>query len=221
MGTAYYNAVWSICAPPLWAGSRRVLLHRDRVPRKGAFILAPNHLSPFDVACLMLSTRRHLDFLSIVEMQRKPWVGPFFRNMNCVFVDRERRDNPSVHAMERRLRAGRVIAMFPEGYIRKEEDSVIHGGTFRPGVVRLAQLAGAPVMPCVVLGAANYSRVRSWIPLKFWKHGINYGELIHVPAEGGREAAAKAIEQLRSAYLSLYAELREAMTGSPVQFRAN
>jgi 1-acyl-sn-glycerol-3-phosphate acyltransferase len=211
MGDLYYKAVWMICAPPLWAGSRRVLLHRDRVPRKGPFILAPNHLSPYDVACLMLSTRRHLDFLSIVEMQRKPWAGPFFRNMNCVFVDRERRDNPSVHAMERRLRAGRVIAMFPEGYIRREEDSVIHGGKFRPGVVRLAQLSGAPILPCVVLGAANYSTPWRWIPLKLWKQGINYGELIHVPAEGGEEAAAKALEKLKTAYLALYSELRGAM----------
>jgi len=213
MGDLYYKAVWMICAPPLWAGSRRVLLHRDRVPRKGPFILAPNHLSPYDVACLMLSTPRHLDFLSIIEMQRKPWVGPFFRNMNCVFVDRERRDNPSVHAMERRLRSGRVIAMFPEGYIRREEDSVIHGGKFRPGVVRLAQLAGAPILPCVILGAANYSRPRSWIPLKLWKHGINYGELIHAPPDGGEDATAKALEQLKSAYQSLHAELRAAMTG--------
>jgi 1-acyl-sn-glycerol-3-phosphate acyltransferase len=211
MGDLYYKIVWTICAPPLWAGSRRVLLHRDRVPRKGPFILAPNHLSPYDVACLMLSTPRHLDFLSIIEMQRKPWVGAFFRNMNCVFVDRARRDNPSVHAMERRLRRGRVIAMFPEGYIRNEEDSVIHGGRFRPGVVRLAQLAGVPILPCVVLDAAKYSRPRNWIPLKLWKHGINYGELIHVLPESGEEAAAEALMQLKSAYLSLYAELRAAM----------
>ena len=188
---------------------------------RGAFILAPNHLSHYDVACLMLSTPRHLDFLSIVEMQRKPWVGPFFRGMNCIFVDRARRDNPSVHAMERRLRAGRVIAMFPEGYIRREEDSVIHGGKFRPGVVRLAQLAGAPILPCVVLGAAKYSRVQSWIPLKLWRHGINYGELIDVPVDGGEAALAKAIEQLKSAYLSLYAELHAAMTGNPENVRSS
>ncbi len=211
MSDRYYTAIWMICGPPMWAASRRVLLHRDRVPREGPFILAPNHLSPYDTAVLILSTRRHLDFVSIVEMQRKPWVGPFFRNMNCIFVDRARRDNPSVREMQRRLRNGRVIAMFPEGHIREEEDSVVHGGNFRPGVVRLAQLAGVPILPCVVLGAGNYSRPSRWIPLKLWKQGINYGELIHVPAEGGAEATASAIEQLKSAYVSLYAELQAVM----------
>jgi 1-acyl-sn-glycerol-3-phosphate acyltransferase len=211
MGDAFYNMVWAVCAGPVWAGSRRVLLHRDRVPRRGAFILAPNHLSPYDVPCLMLSTPRHLDFLSIVEMQRKPWVGPFFRGMNCVFVDRDRRDNPAAHAMEGRLRRGRVIAMFPEGRIRREEDSVIHGGSFRPGVVRLAQLAEAPILPCVVRGSVGYAKPAGWVPLKLWKHGINYGELIEVPKAGDDEAQQLALERLMRVYVELNAELESAM----------
>ena len=212
MGDAFYNLVWAVCAGPVWAGSRRVLLHRDRVPRRGGFILAPNHLSPYDVPCLMLSTPRHLDFLSIVEMKRKPWVGPFFRGMNCVFVDRDRRDNPAAHAMEGRLRRGRVIAMFPEGRIRYEEDSVIHGGSFRPGVARLAQLAEVPILPCVVRGSVGYSKPAGWIPLKLWKHGINYGELIEVPKDGGEQAAQSALERLAGAYIELNAELETAMS---------
>ena len=218
MGYAFYNVDWAVCAPVVWAPSRRVLLHRDRIPRRGGFILAPNHLSPYDVPCLMLSTPRHLDFLSIVEMQGKPWVGPFFRGMNCVFVDRQRRDNPAAHAMEGRLRRGRVIAMFPEGYIRLEEDSVIHGGKFRPGVVRLAQLAGVPILPCVVRGAGQFSKFKSWIPLKMWKHGINYGEPIHVPATGAQEAVDAALERLKTAYVALNGELEKAMNLKTITF---
>jgi 1-acyl-sn-glycerol-3-phosphate acyltransferase len=195
-----------------WVTSRRTILHLDRVPRRGPFILASSHLSPFDVFALIGATPRHIDFLSITEFVNRPFVGPFYRAMNCTFVDRRRTDVAATHQLATKLRRGRSIAMFPEGHIRTEENSVIWGAPFKPGVIRLAEIAGVPIIPAVVLGTRAYFKVTSWLPTFSVRFGINYGPPITVDTQSEPEAArATATAQLRDAFLSLNHELRAAM----------
>src|SRR3954469_19872947 len=67
MSDLTYKIIHHLGYPAFWTSSSPVVLHRDRVPRRGAFILAANHLSPFDVPCLMATVPRNLDFMSVVE----------------------------------------------------------------------------------------------------------------------------------------------------------
>ncbi|HEX8916652.1 MAG TPA: lysophospholipid acyltransferase family protein, partial [Humisphaera sp.] len=143
MSDLTYRLVRAIGYPAFWTSSSPVYLHRDRVPRAGAAILAATHLSPYDVPCLMAASPRNVDFMSVVEFLRKPLVGRLFRWMNCFFLDRGRADARAVREALARLRAGRMIGMFPEGRIRGWDESVVHGRPFKPGVARLAVLAGA------------------------------------------------------------------------------
>jgi 1-acyl-sn-glycerol-3-phosphate acyltransferase len=214
MSDLSYDIIRGICYPIYWVTSRPLILHRDRAARTGAYILASNHLSPYDVPALLGATPRRLDFLSIVEMERKPMVRFLFRSMNCEFVDRGRNDAPAARALTRRLQRGRVVAMFPESGIRTEETSVVNGGRIRPGCIHLAQLTGAPILPCVILGTRQWSKFTSWLPLKHTVFGLNFGEALFVPsAPDPAEARRKATEQLLAQYRALYAELTEAMGG--------
>ncbi len=86
--------------------------------------------------------------------------------MNCTFLDRRRRDPAAARQVVERLRAGRVVALFPEGGFRRPAESVTAGGPFNPGVVRLAHLSGCPVVPAVVLGTAVYARFTSYLPTR-------------------------------------------------------
>lgn len=191
---------------PFWVSSRPVVLHADRAGRAGAYLLASNHLSPYDVPLLMRSTPRLLDFVSVVEIFREPFVGWFFGHMNAFPLDRSRKDPKTVRIVVDRLAAGRVVAMFPEGRVRAEGESVIHGGPFRPGVARIAQLASVPIVPVVVWGSGGYARPVNWLPLRRVRYGVAYGQ----PIEAHNIADAEA--QLAAAYQQLYAELRDAMT---------
>ena len=195
--------------PIYWITARPVVLHAERTARPGGYVLAPNHLSPYDVPALMGVSRRPLDFLSIVEMHRKPAVRVFFEAMNCEFIDRGRRDVAATAALAHRLKRGRVVAMFPEASIRKPETSALFGGPFKPGVIRLAQMTGVPVLPCAVLGTGIYSKFSSWFPTRSVRFGVNVGEPIFV-AEGD-DARAAALEKLKAAYRSLGAELQAAL----------
>src|SRR5437016_7834846 len=106
MSDSFYRLVYCIGWPAFAVSSSPMVLHRRRVPREGAFILAANHLSPFDIPCLMKCTPRMLDFLSIVELFRKPFVRWFFRSMNAFTLDRRRRDMASVRRILDRLERG-------------------------------------------------------------------------------------------------------------------
>jgi 1-acyl-sn-glycerol-3-phosphate acyltransferase len=209
MSDWYYNIVWHLCAPAFTVSSSPVILHRERSEREGAYLLAANHLSPYDVACLMKVTPRLLDFVSIVEMFKKPLVGWFFRNMNAFPLDRGRIDTATTRIIFDRLRKGRVVALFPEGRIRTIEESVLQGGNFKRGVLRIAQLANVPILPVVIVGTTAYHRVNSWLPIRRTVYGVNYGEAIE-PSAGEDEEALAA--RLKTAFLELYAELRAAMS---------
>ena len=209
MGDCFYQIVRIIGTPPSWLSARAVLLHQDRMPNTGPLILAPNHGSAYDVPCLMRSTPRVLDFLSVVEMERKRIVGPFYRRMNCVFIDRQRRDLAAARELRQRLRRRRAVVIFPEGNIRTAEHSVIHGSAFKPGAIKLAQQTGVPIQPCVLLNTQEYRKPRKWLPLRGWAYGINYGEPFTVPH--GRTQLDAAVARMREAYVELHAELAAAL----------
>ncbi len=205
MSDLSYRLIRSLGYPIYWVTSRPVILHRDRAARPGGYIVAANHHSPYDVPALMAVAPRPLDFLSIVEFRDKPLVGPFFRMMNCTFLDRRRSDPAAARQLLDRLRAGRVVAMFPEAGIRKPDASATAGGPFKPGVVHLAHSGGCPILPVVILNTAAYSRFTAWLPLRATRFGVIFGEPIHVTDP------AAALTELRSAFVALARQLTAAM----------
>lgn len=202
MSDWFYRTVVTVGRLPFWVSSRPLVLHPDRaggVP--GPFILASNHLSPYDVPVLMRHTPRWLDFVSITEVFRNPWIAWFYGNMNAFPLERSRSDPKTVKIILDRLARGRVVAMFPEGRIRTEPESAVHGHPFRPGVARLARMAQVPIVPVVVRNTGVYGRVSSWTPGRGTRYGVAYGEPIPVSDEAQAERA------LGAAWGGLWAEL--------------
>jgi 1-acyl-sn-glycerol-3-phosphate acyltransferase len=212
MSVAVYKLVRAIGYPWFVLSSRVTVLHREHVDRKGAYLLAPTHMSPYDVPCLMRVAPRDLDFLSIVEFYERPWTARLFRAMNCVFCDRARPDPAATRQILQRLSRGRVVTMFPEAHVRPEEKSVVVGGSFRPGVVKLAQMSRAPVIPCVILDTSQYRRVFAWMPIRRTHYGVAFGAPIDVPVgDDPTFARDAALARLKQSYRELYVELCGAM----------
>jgi 1-acyl-sn-glycerol-3-phosphate acyltransferase len=207
VGNLFYNTVWALGYPAFWTSSSPVVLHRERAKLPGGYILASNHTSPYDVACLIAITPRVMDFVSITEIMNRPLPGWFFRNMGTFAVDRSRRDPQAVRAILERLERGRVVAMFPEGRIPSREQSVLHGGPIKRGIGRIAQLANAPIVPCVILGTVAYQKFTSWLPLQRTIYGVTFGEPIE-PTKSDQDPEGETLERrLRDAYQSLQTEL--------------
>lgn len=115
---------------------------RGRLPRQGALIVA-NHVSWLDV--LVLLAYAPVRLLAKREVRSWPVVGALAAVAGTVFIDRGRpRTLPGVVAgLTATLRAGGVIAVFPEGTTWCGRT----GGRFRPAMFQAAVDARVPVAP--------------------------------------------------------------------------
>jgi len=206
MSDLFYRVLTFVGRPALWTSGSPLVIGAGNVPRDGAFILAGTHESPFDVAVLIQHTPRLLDFVSIVEVFRHPVVGWLYGSLNAFPLDRSRPDAGAVRIILERLGRGRVIAMFPEGGIRRGEDSVIHSRIIRKGIGRIAKRAGAPIVPCVVIGSGAYAKFSSWLPLRATRYGVIYGKPLPLDLE-----AAELEARLVEAFVALHARLSDAL----------
>jgi 1-acyl-sn-glycerol-3-phosphate acyltransferase len=208
---SYYWAR-GLCFPFFWVSSRPIVVHPERATLPGGYILASNHLSTFDAPVLVGYTPRDIDFLTLGDLRHKPLAHAFLSCFNVIYVDRRRRDNRAVREMVRRLRQGRVIGWFPEGAVRTAEASIINGGPIDADIARIAAIAPAPVIPCVVLGADRFRRVRSWLPLRAVRYGIIYGQPLRIdPHAEPPEARERFLKELRQAYADLNRELIDCL----------
>src|SRR4051794_12787212 len=99
--------------------STPTVLNAEVTRRAGPYILAANHQTPYDVPLLMRHTARNVDFVSIVEVFKNPFIHWFYGSMNAFPLDRSKPDAPTIRVILDRLSRGRVVGMFPEGRLRK------------------------------------------------------------------------------------------------------
>lgn len=208
MSDWFYSLARFAAMPAFWVSSRPVVTGLSYIPRSGPCIIAATHQSPYDVPLLIRHAPRHVDFLSIVEVFRLPFVGWLYTNLNAFPLDRSKADPATVRVALDRLAKGRVVAMFPEGGFRLRERSVIHGGGIRPGIARMATLAHAPIIPCVVLNSLLYARFHSWLPLRRTRYALAFGPPIHPdPADTtGARTESRLITDLRQLHTQLLRE---------------
>lgn len=199
MSDPFYDALTRLGRPAFWVSSRPIVVHADVTDRPGAYLLAANHTSAYDIPILMRHCRRRIDFVSIAEVFRNPFTAWLYGNMNAFPLERSRPDSPAVRTILDRLRAGRVVGVFPEGGFRTGEASVVHSRRIRPGIGRLALLANVPIVPCVIVDSAAYRRFTSWLPLRRTRYRIAFGEAI------SPKGTAEAIEtRLVDAFVELH-----------------
>ena len=192
------------------------VLHRERSSSEGARLFACNHISHFDPVLLGLASRREIDFMAMEELFRNPVMAAYCRATYSFPTDRSRVDKAAVRTALNRLRAGRVVGIFPEGGIRAGEQSVLEGGPMRPGVVSLAHLAGVEVIPCVVLGADTLYNWRRWLPFRRNRFWIIFGEPLRLRTDLPPKAARSQMDQeLAAAFPALLTELMETYSLGP------
>jgi len=116
---------------------------RGTPPVNGPVLLVANHLSWLDIP--VLHAARHCRFISKSDVDSWPLVATLARAAGTLFIDRgSRRDTLRiVKLMSEALRAGDVLAVFPEG-------TTSDGGAllpFRANLLEAAIEVDAPVQP--------------------------------------------------------------------------
>lgn len=192
------------------------VLHRERVERPGPVLLAGNHISHFDPLIISGVVRRKIDWMAMAEFFPYPVLGHFLRAVDAFPADRHRAERETIRGALKRLKRGDMVGIFPEGGIRDGAKSILEGAALRSGVSALADLAGVPIVPCVILGSDRLYNKKRWLPIRRTSIWIAFGNRIQNADTLPRAERRRAMErELVQALQKLYAELREtfALTG--------
>ena len=146
----------------------------------------------------------------MAEFFRPPALGFFLRSIDAFPAERDRADLKTIRTAIERLKNGRVVGIFPEGGIRDGARSLLEGAPLRPGAATLAQIAGVPIVPCVILGSDRFYSKKQWLPFRRTPVWIAFGKPIsHFPELQKSQARERIESELAAAFKNLYAELRE------------
>src|ERR1043166_7218578 len=186
------------------------VLRSENANRQGAFLLAANHISHFDPFILSSVVRRKIDWMAMAEFFPNPLFGSFLRAVDAFPADRRRADRKTIRAAIERLKQERIVGVFPEGGIRDGARSLLEGAPLRPGASTLAQIAGVPVLPCVIVGSDRLYSKKQLLPFQRTPIWIAFGDPISNFPELQKSQARERIEsELAAAFKKLYTELRE------------
>ena len=161
----------------------------------GGFVLAANHssnLDPWPIG-LPLFPNRWLRFMAKSEL----FWWPLSLILNAGGAFKVRRGEGDVEAIDTAVelvRAGEIVVMFPEG--TRQKKGLRKKGTARPrtGAARIAQLAGAPLVPAAIKGTDRITRLA--------KLKVAYGTPFD-PGDDPRVATERLMQEINTLYESL------------------
>ena len=119
------------------------------LPKDKKLILAANHLSSVDPFLLVAATNRPIRFMIAKEEYDKPILNRLFKAGGCIPVDRGGRVEGAFRSAMRAIKAGELVAIFPQGGIHCEETP---RPIIKPGIIKLSQLTGCSILPVRIKG---------------------------------------------------------------------
>jgi 1-acyl-sn-glycerol-3-phosphate acyltransferase len=136
------------------------------VPRTGAVILAPNHLSAADWPAMGVASPRLPWFMAKEELFDVAVLGPLIRLCHAFPVKRDNADRGALRQTEALLRAGEAVVIFPEGQVSLDA----RFQPLKPGLAWIALRTGATVIPVGLNGTE-----------RLMPYGCNWPRLLRDP----------------------------------------
>lgn len=127
---------------------RLKVIGEENVPETGGVLVAANHNSYFDIPFLGCALRRRADNIAKSELFANRIIAALFRALGGFPVKRGRVDRMAMQEAVDRLKAGRLLAYYPEGTRSKD-------GRLQPaksGVGLVVAQSGAVVVPAYIRG---------------------------------------------------------------------
>lgn len=208
IGVTYVLGRW-VLAPLARLIYRPRIEGRKNFPRKGAVIIASNHLSFIDSFVIPMASPRPVRFLAKSSYFDgkgiKGWFSREFFYAVGAFPVQRGAGQAALDALEqqkRMLAAGWSTALYPEG--TRSLDGRLYKG--RTGIAFLALQSGAPVIPVGLVGTNDVMPVGAKFPRLRPRVTVRFGEPLdlahHGPAESGK-ARRLATDEIMAAIHSL------------------
>ena len=188
----FYDFVKITAALPglLWFRPR-LLFENDRARAhiRGGALLIANHIGFFDPAYLLFAIwYRRISFVCLQQFFDSSWAW-FFRGVHCIPIDKQNVGMESVREIIRRLKAGELVSIFPEGHVNAGGETL---DTFKSGAVLMAMRSACPIVPVYIRPKKHwYQRLTMVIG-----EPVDIKELLrNTPGVAGMEAASAQLLQ--------------------------
>jgi 1-acyl-sn-glycerol-3-phosphate acyltransferase len=202
---AWYRVVRFVTATMAAVLLRWRATGHQNVPESGGVLLVSNHLSYLDVFFLAFPLRRPLNYVARSTLF-VPVLGTLIRSVGGFPIQREGMGASGMKETLRRLRAGGIVTLFPEGTRSPDGDL----GPLKPGIAVLVMRAGVPVVPAGLAGTFEILPRSRLIPVPH-PIRIHFGRPILPEDIAGMEAEAITAlvrDRLRECRLEASAGLR-------------
>ncbi|MER7796171.1 lysophospholipid acyltransferase family protein [Microbacterium sp. NPDC096154] len=191
----------------------------ENLPREGAYILSPNHVSEIDplvVAVGVWRLGRAPRFMAKESLFRVPVLGAALRATGMIPVSRTSSRDSATQTMAQAtalVEDGRGVIVYPEGTLTRDPQLWPMRG--KSGAARLALAGGLPLIPVAHWGVQDvmgrYARGISFWPPRKPVHmvigePIDLSDLQDRPTEPA--AIAEATDRLMKAITGLLEEIR-------------
>ncbi|UAJ81100.1 1-acyl-sn-glycerol-3-phosphate acyltransferase [Leifsonia sp. ZF2019] len=189
-----------------------------KLPRHGAFIVAPNHYSEIDpvmMGMVLWRLGRLPRFLAKDSLFRVPVVGWFLRKSGQVPVARggAARGAAPLDAAQKIIDEGRIVVVYPEGSLTRDPDMWPMRG--KTGAARMALEHGIPVIPMAHWGTqqvmARYSKKISFFPRK--TIDVKVGDPVDLSAFEGRSLDSATLAEATAVIMAAITALLEDLRG--------
>jgi 1-acyl-sn-glycerol-3-phosphate acyltransferase len=186
-----YKAVWLL----VYTACRlawRVRIHgRERLPKTGAYVLAPTHRSGWDIPFSSMVAWRRVRFMGKGSVFRVPVLGPVLRYLGGFGVERGTPDRRALQALLECLEGGEPVVMYPEG-TRHVGDRV---ADLFDGAAWVAARAEVPIVPVAIAGSEGILRSGRKLP-GFPKVVMVIGEPVPAVARHGAAVPRTRVREL-------------------------
>ena len=126
----------------------------ENIPKNEPLIFCGNHRSFIDPPLMVSTAKRDLKFLAKQELYNNKFLAFLGGVFEAIPVKRDEKDVTAIKESLKVLKAGKCIALFPEG----TRNGIEKGAKVKDGVAFFALRSGAKVIPCGIKGGEKGNR---------------------------------------------------------------
>lgn len=145
-----YDFVKVTGVPGAWIAMRPKVIHvgNQKLPR-GGYMLSANHCSFWDpILVHSVMWKRRMYSLATKDLYKNRLMTWFLNHIHCIQVDKENFSLDSFHEVNKQLKRGRVVLIFPEGQVNVDSKDMT---AFKSGIILMAHRAKVPIVPMYIV----------------------------------------------------------------------
>lgn len=157
-------------------------VHKERVPKEGAYIICANHINMLDALAVVCSNKRKVRFVCKHSMFKNKWFAWALKSADTIPIDRDKNDIEAMKRIIKGLKNGDLLGIFPEGTRKGMEKNI----KAKNGAAFFALKGGVKVIPLGIQGSFK----------PFTKVRLVYGEPLDFSEYYGKEKDKEALDKV-------------------------